>query len=309
MATPDGLLALLVEARAPVVQPPSTEPPRAEGHADALEDAAEVAAFLGERLAEARGAHPDVALSDERFVSHLGRHLAAGDLVDAIAAVRVGDLWLACACAEGDAGALAAFDATFSGELRIVRARLRKSAAEAEDFVQGCRQRLFAPPRPKIGEYSGQGDLRNWLRVTLVRMLIDHQRSTRQRDAREQLVEPGASQDVPAPSGDVELDFLKRQYGAAFREAFEAAANSLEPGERNLLRQCFADGLSVDELGALYGVHRATAARRVARARARLLDATRAWLMERLGLDRAELDSVMRLIESNVHVSVQRILT
>ncbi len=299
MATEVGMLALLVEARA-----------RSAGHEpEPIEHEAETAAFLAQRIHEAQAAWPDLGLDVAAFVAHLGRHLPSGDLVDALGAARVADLWLACGCAAGDPSALRAFEGAFAGELRIVRSRLRKPQAEAEDFVQRCLQRLFAPPHPKIGDYSGQGDLRNWLRVTLVRMLIDHQRSTRQRDAHEQLTPTGATLDVPTPSGDLELDFLKKQYGAAFRDAFEEAALALDPGERVLLRQHYADGLTVDEIGALHHVHRATAARRVAKARAQLLAGTREVLMAKLGLDRSELDSVMRMIESNVHVSVKRILT
>jgi RNA polymerase sigma-70 factor (ECF subfamily) len=266
-------------------------------------------AFLADRLAEAHGRWPDVRLDDVAFVNHLARHLPAGDLLSTLSQVRIADLFLACACAGGDVAALQGFEETFSGELRIVKARLRKSAAEADDFAQGCRQRLFAPPRPKIGDYSGQGDLRNWLRVTLVRMLVDHQRSTRQRDAREQLSEPASPAfDVPTSEHDMELDFLKQKYGAEFRAAFEQAAMALSPADRNLLRQHFSDGLTVDDIGALHNVHRATAARRVAKARAQLFDGTRRVLMNNLGLSRSELDSVMRMIESNVHVSVHRIL-
>ena len=55
-------------------------------------------------------------------------------------------------------------------------------------------------------------------------------------------------------------------------------------------------------------VHRATVARRITRARDALLSGTRRRLMMRLKLDRSELDSVMRMIESNVHVSLQRML-
>jgi RNA polymerase sigma-70 factor, ECF subfamily len=271
----------------------------------------EVAALVGAVVESGRAAYPDIALDAVDFARHLGRHLPEGDVVAGLAALRAADLYVACACATGAPSALAAFETHFGGELRIVRARLRRPDAEAEDFIQGCRQRLFAPPAPKIAEYSGHGDLRHWLRVTLVRLLIDYQRKHKQRDAHEQLGEPGTPgmpRAVPAPTGDVELDYLKRHYGDAFRTAFEAAAAELEPADRNLLRQHFADGLGIDELAALHGVHRATAARRIARARTELLSLTRQHLMRALGLDKTELDSVMRMIESNVHVSVQRIL-
>ncbi len=270
----------------------------------------EVETRLREIASRTSAAWPDINLDEEAFIAHVHRHLKAeDDPIDALTCLRASDLYLACACSRGDPRALRAFEAQFGNELRIVRTRLRQPEVEGPDFEQGCRQRLFAPPRPKIGEYSGRGDLRNWLRVTLVRMLVDHQRSTKQRDAHEQVADGGPPLDVPTPQGDVELDFLKRKYGTAFRAAFEDAAMTLEPAERNLLRQHFAEGLTIDELGALYGIHRATAARRVAKARTNLLLATRGKLMDALGLDRAELDSVMRMIESTVHVSVQRIFS
>jgi RNA polymerase sigma-70 factor (ECF subfamily) len=55
-------------------------------------------------------------------------------------------------------------------------------------------------------------------------------------------------------------------------------------------------------------VHRATAARRVERARELLCDGTRAELAARIGLKGAELDSVMRLVRSNVDLSIARVL-
>ena len=276
---------------------------------DALErDSREaVGALLGEIVTQARADARDLDLDAEGFMRHLAAHLP-GDLgvVDALARVRAGDLYLAYGCARGDARAIGQFEATFGSELAIIRARLRRAEAEADDFVQICRQRLLAPPKPKIADYSGQGDLRNWLRVTLLRMLIDYQRANRRRDQQEELVdsEPRAIDEPP----DAELTILKQKYGEAFRTSFEAAVRDLSAEERNVLRLHFAEGLGIDRIAALFGCHRATAARRITRARGALLRATRARLMQELRLDVDELDSVMRLIESNVHVSVQRVL-
>jgi RNA polymerase sigma-70 factor (ECF subfamily) len=85
-------------------------------------------------------------------------------------------------------------------------------------------------------------------------------------------------------------------------------AKSRSAEDRNVLRYHFAHGLTIDQIGALYHVHRATAARRVAKARDELLAGTRRRLMARLALNRADLDSVMRLIESSIHVSLRRVL-
>ena len=75
-----------------------------------------------------------------------------------------------------------------------------------------------------------------------------------------------------------------------------------------MLRAHFVHGLNIDEIAAAHGVHRATAARRLAKAREDLLRDTRRILLARLSLSRDELASVMRLIESKLHVSVERLL-
>jgi RNA polymerase sigma-70 factor (ECF subfamily) len=68
---------------------------------------------------------------------------------------------------------------------------------------------------------------------------------------------------VPAPGDDPELEYLKRTYRAEIRQAFEEAARGLEPEERNLLRDHYAHGLSIDRIAVVHGFHRATAARRI----------------------------------------------
>ncbi|MBN1606671.1 MAG: transcriptional regulator, partial [Polyangiaceae bacterium] len=70
----------------------------------------------------------------------------------------------------------------------------------------------------------------------------------------------------------------------------------------------YSAGLTIDEIAAAFGIHRATAARRVARARSALLAATRRELGERLRMSTAALKSVMRLIQSQLHASVRRLL-
>lgn len=186
-----------------------------------------------------------------------------------------------------DPGALATFELTFAAEYRAVLARLRGPK----------------PERPKIADYSGAGPLHAWLRVTLTRTLLDATRKrTETATADEEQIRA-----LPADDHDPELLYLKRLYARELRVAFEEAAAALSPEDRNLLRYHFAEGLTVDQLGALYNVHRATAARRVASARDGLLSATRERLMRHLRLSRSELESVMRMIESDLHLSVHRL--
>jgi len=62
------------------------------------------------------------------------------------------------------------------------------------------------------------------------------------------------------------------------------------------------------EMGALYGVHRATAARWAVAAQEALLEKTRRRLTERLRLTHSQLDSVLRLISSKLDINLSRLL-
>ena len=61
-------------------------------------------------------------------------------------------------------------------------------------------------------------------------------------------------------------------------------------------------------VGADRGTHKATAARHLAKARDKLLRGTRARLKRELGVDSGELDSVMRLFDEEMSVSLSRLL-
>lgn len=268
-------------------------------------EAEEIGALLCDVVSTAAAAFPDVDVPADGFVRHLIEKLPAGKPpVEAILGLRGPDLYLAYACSRGEPAALAVFEATFASELKIVLSRARSGGLDPLDVRQVCLEKLFAAERPKIAEYSGQGDLRGWLRVTLLRTLIDmaRKRGSRAEASEEQILE------VPAPGNDPELEYLKRLYRGEFKRAFEEAALALSAEDRNVLRYHYAHGLTIDQIGALYSVHRATAARRVAKARAELLAETRRRLGTRLKLSSDELDSVMRMIESDVHMSLTRVL-
>ncbi|HLL23328.1 MAG TPA: sigma-70 family RNA polymerase sigma factor, partial [Kofleriaceae bacterium] len=183
---------------------------------------------------------------------------------------------------------------------------LRKVTNEAEvaDVLQAVRIKFLVGDdgRPRIAEYDGASALASWLRVAAVRMAI----SAYRKHAREA---PHEEVDVPAASTSPELELLQRTYGSAFRDAFRTAFLALEPRERTLLRQQVLDQLGIDRLALLYGVHRATAARWVAQARQRLIDGVRGELQAALAIDSEQLDSALRMVGSQLEISVRMFLT
>jgi DNA-directed RNA polymerase specialized sigma24 family protein len=82
----------------------------------------------------------------------------------------------------------------------------------------------------------------------------------------------------------------------------------LDAPERRLLREVYVAGARMHELAERLGVHRATLARRLDRARAKLLASTRKDLAAALRLPRAEIDSIVRWLDTDLGVSIRKLL-
>jgi RNA polymerase sigma-70 factor, ECF subfamily len=217
------------------------------------------------------------------------------------------DLALARACAEGDSAALRRFEDEVLGPAVGAVRSIDGSPAFVDEVRQRLRERLLVGDgTPYIRQYEGRGPLRGWVGVAAVRTALMMKRSTQRK--REVSDDDWAGALSLATTGTPELDLLKRQHAAAFAEALRDAALALEPRLRAVLAMHFAEDLSIDEIGATYAVHRATAARWIQRARELLFEGTRSRLVERLKLTPTEVDRMAALVQSQVDVSLSQLL-
>jgi len=255
-----------------------------------------------------QAAWPDVLLEVDLFMEYLaGRIPPAADVAKVLLGLKAGDLYLTCAILQADPLALAAFETHYFPAIEAALRRRDPAGALVDDVKQQLCQKLLVGDGsrpPKISLYAGRGDLRSWISVTAVREAIDLMR----KGNKEQPLEDNALMDLAAPGEDQEIQYLKRLYRGEFKSAFTEALAELPRRERNVLRHHLLDGLNIDQIGALYSVHRATAARWIARAREALLASTRRSLMQRLRVDKGEFESIMRLIQSHFDVSVHHFM-
>jgi RNA polymerase sigma-70 factor (ECF subfamily) len=267
---------------------------------------AELEAALRDALGDARRAWPELAVPPADFVRYLAATLTPPQRgAPALRALHAADLYLACACARRDPRAIAAFEARYFPEIDRALARMKLAPPAADDVKGALRERLLFPregERSPLASYSGRGSLGAWLRLVTVRAALKALRTSKDAAGDPEDI------DVAVPGGDPELAYLKAAFAAEFKATLAQAIEALSVRERNLLRQSILDGLTIDQLGTLYRVHRATAARWIADVRTKVLDEVRARLMTRLKLDADELESVMRLARSQLDVSVHRLL-
>jgi RNA polymerase sigma-70 factor (ECF subfamily) len=251
-------------------------------------------------IAKARAAYPGLRPSDDALLATIrARIVAEPDPWATARELALEDLVLASACAAGDPVALRAVEAEHQADVRATLRRRGLRDLDLDEAEQLVRAELFAPrdgQPPRIAGYSGRGRLRGYLRAVAGRVAL---RVIAARRIGETLDDA-----APMDPGDLELDLLKRRYGVAFHDAFQAAFAALSAEDRFTLKQRFAKGLGVAEVGALLGVHATTASRRIADARARLVAGTREQMTTALGVGRAEASSLMRLIHREVEVTL-----
>ncbi|MDB4961422.1 MAG: polymerase, sigma-24 subunit, subfamily [Myxococcales bacterium] len=262
-------------------------------------------------VAEGRAAWPDLTLDAKDVVAFIARQITPDIAEGALDGLRPADLYLAAACAKQLPGAINTFDREYMKEVDIALARMRIGPPRLSDVKQLVRQRLFVgggtagtPTSPgKITEYSGRGDLRRWVRSVAVRTCLNEMRKGK----REILVDDDQLIAQHAVSADdPEVEYMKKTYSNEFKAAFSESLGGLGAREQTLLRYHHVDGLNIDEIGAIYRVHRVTAFRWLEKAKEQLVRTTLETLRARLKLPAAELDSVLRMIRSQIHLSLIR---
>ena len=256
-------------------------------------------------IAGAKLAWPTVKLDEAQLAEFFAARIEGTDLAAALAAAPAGDLAIAAACAAQEPTAHAAFEAVL-GEVNAAGASTRASQDLIAEVKQLLRVQLLVAREgkpPGIAGYKGKGPLRGWVRITATRELIRHLKKQQRETPIERSLE-----DALGTASDPMLSQLKAEYRTEFATALREAIEQLSAEDRTLLRQSIVDQLSIDAIGAAFGVHRATAARWLSRARAALVSATRNILSQRLKLPVEEIDSVIRLVQSRLDASMVRYL-
>ena len=275
-----------------------------EVRGETLPDPAPLARSIDEALAAARAAHPACSVDADAWIRMLAPLAPAPlDVEQPFGALAVTDHYLAFACGHGDPAAVAACDAMIVREAGLAAAGTRMHESVRDEAVQIVREALLAPRTerpPAIRDYAARGALRAWIRVAVSRELIRLAKAqSRSAPLEERLL-------AVSDAADPVLEQLKAKYRDQLADAFRIALAELPPRECTLLRYQLIDGLSIDEIGAIYRVHRATAARWIAKIREDLVDKTRTRMASALGIDTEEAASIVRLVQSQLDVSVIR---
>src|SRR5256885_934105 len=239
---------------------------------------------LVQRHEEARALRPGLALPAEVFVRHVAERLpgekAGAPVEEVLDALRLSDLYLACACANRVRSAAELLDRECLSKLPgLLRSQFNHvSDTLIEEACQLVRVKLLMGEpagRPHLLTYTGEGALMSWARVIAVRTLGKLLRPAGpvQDDV---IFEP----EVPGDQ-DVERDAVRRDLLQKLRGAVRDAARSLPKDDRHLLKLYYKDRVSTARLASYYETSQPTMWRRLDRIREGLLAESKRLLRER----------------------------
>jgi RNA polymerase sigma-70 factor len=234
-------------------------------------------------------AWPRVRLTYEDFSAYVGR---PGYCDNTLA--HAAELYLCAACALGDQSAYRTLEATYFPKLTATIYRVLKDTQAVGDVLQELRGRWFVGHPPKIATYRGSGSLAGWLCSSAVRASSDYLRAaSAQRRRTKRLMFDQLTRPAMVTCGPDDRSF-REDPARLCEQAWLSAVRLLEPSERQLLHHYFVSGLSIDLLGPLYSVHRATIARRIRRTTDRVRRQVRASLSSHyLGWSGQDLDALV----------------
>ncbi|TQF17445.1 sigma-70 family RNA polymerase sigma factor [Myxococcus llanfairpwllgwyngyllgogerychwyrndrobwllllantysiliogogogochensis] len=217
------------------------------------------------------------------------------------------DVSFARACARGDAQALAEFEARYVPQLRKALLHRGMEVSVVDEALQVLRVKLFLPSgdrAPRIADYEGEGTLLAWLRVAALRTALNLMRERRISFD----LDDSKLAETSEPEVDADRRFIQEHYREDFAAAFQEALKALEPRSRTLLRLHLVEGLGTAQIARAYQVDRSTVKRWLAQSRERLRDDVRQRLAARLGEDTQGLSSLLRVLQSQLDLSIRSVM-
>jgi RNA polymerase sigma-70 factor (ECF subfamily) len=248
---------------------------------------------------------PGVAITPEVFLEHLRARLEEADTADTLEKIHASDLYLACACLHGDEQAWRQLDKQHLARVPQFVGRIDAASTFSDEVRQRLGEKLIretAEGPAKLALYTGRGPFGAWLRVAAIREAQNLKRRGKKTVDANDIA-------LAATDHDPEMLLLKQRYAAEFTDAFKAVLVTLSSDERNVLRLHYLDGLTVEEVGKVYRVSRATAARWIASARDTIIERTQAALGDRLGESAPRAQSLLAFVRSQLDLSLRRHFT
>ncbi len=220
-------------------------------------------------------------LSAERFAvildEILRKHVSSNPAADAkqradfCAGLRLEELALARACAEGNERAWRDFISRYRQKLHSMALHITRDSAHAAELADSLFADLYGVNvragvrHSKLVFYTGRGSLEGWLRTVMAQEFINRYRKQKRTVSLEEQIEEGIQFAAPAnlqPGSDGIADAVSdRRLEAATDEALA----ELSAEDRFTLASYYLDGCTLAEIARTLGLHESSVSRRLDR--------------------------------------------
>jgi RNA polymerase sigma-70 factor (ECF subfamily) len=255
-------------------------------------------------LSAGRERWPGVKIDHRELTSYLAeRPVSAERLTPGLAC----DLFLAFACFANVPTAVQLFQTLYDPIVVGVARRFDPSAPFADELRQRLAETLFVRGRGqragRIAEYRGQARLSVWVRTCAKRAALRLAKVNNP----EVLMTRDALADEIAEVCDQELTLLKDHYGEIFRAELVLALGELQAKDRMLLQLHLVAGLSTTRIAQMYHLNQSSISRQLQRAASATFSLIKQRIHRRLGVDTAELESLLDLARSHIELTLSSI--
>lgn len=251
-----------------------------------------MAEWITEAYERARRRYPAVRLPFECFQERLA---AVCESAEAAARIHCEDLFLALACARADRVAWEHFADEYLPLLNRYAAQALGRSGEGEDLAQEIVAKLMADGE-RMAAYSGRGSLAGWLRVAVAHAAVDRFRRGKKQVSLDALEKDG-NLPVPEAAADGREDEMPdARWGPILSRVAGECLRKLQPRDRLLLSLYYLHGTPLKDIGRQFGIHEATASRRLDRMRRGLRKQVEQVLRKQHGLRPREVKSLWRWV-------------
>jgi RNA polymerase sigma-70 factor (ECF subfamily) len=220
--------------------------------------------------------------------------------------LRVEELALARACAEGSNSAWEVFLIRYREKLYQSALRIAREDSAARDLADSLYAELYGTNMregervSKLASFTGRGSLEGWLRTVLAQEFVNRYRRTKRLMSLDEENEEGerfaAPEAEPVRSADSRLE-----------SATDAALAALPSEDRLVLAAYYLDGRTLAEVARMLGVHESTISRKVDKL-AKLLRKKIVAGMMKQGMARRQAEEALEVDVRDLQVNIRRSL-
>jgi RNA polymerase sigma-70 factor, ECF subfamily len=220
-------------------------------------------------------------LSAERFAAILDeilrKHIASNSASDAqqhadfCAGLRLEELALARACAEGNERAWHDFISRYRQKLHSMALHITRESAHAAELADSLFADLYGVNvragvrHSKLVFYTGRGSLEGWLRTVMAQEFINRYRKQRRTVSLEEQLEEGVQFAAPANLQRSSDGMAVGVSDSRLEAATDEALAELSGEDRFTLASYYLDGRTLAEIARTLGLHESSVSRRLDR--------------------------------------------